>query len=392
MDIEIVLNDDSSTEVLALEQFIQSFLKGFTLPVENIIPCLFNFDNIRINVERIRIGQLENNFDLTKIKKASDIKIFVYKLTESGFANGDDIAEGETDSVPPTIERILPSRDFDGLWENLIFEKDIKSQLMSYAHTILRLGHNGIDPQIINCGRLILLHGPPGTGKTSLCQALGQKISIQFKSVYKSTFYIEINSHSLFSKWFSESGKMVMKLFKQILDIVQMPSTLVCVLIDEVESLTLSRQNLSQDPSDSIRAVNAMLTQLDLLRHYGNVLILTTSNIPDKIDNAFRDRADLKIYIGPPGEAAIYSILLSCIEELKRVGILRNDEFTKDEILLLKQISRLCIGLSGRTLRKLPLMALSIHLPRSEEKFSINEYLLALKESALYHSLSENKI
>ena len=45
---------------------------------------------------------------------------------------------------------------------------------------------------------------------------------------------IEINAHSLFSKWFSESGKLVMKLFDQIQELVEDPDTLVCVMIDEV--------------------------------------------------------------------------------------------------------------------------------------------------------------
>lgn len=43
---------------------------------------------------------------------------------------------------------------------------------------------------------------------------------------------------------------------------------LVVVLIDEVESLTSARQSAinSQEPSDAIRVVNAVLTQLDSLR------------------------------------------------------------------------------------------------------------------------------
>jgi hypothetical protein len=41
--------------------------------------------------------------------------------------------------------------------------------------------------------------------------------------------------------------------------------------------------------------------QLDALKAYPNVLVLTTSNITEAIDLAFVDRADIKAYIGPPG-------------------------------------------------------------------------------------------
>ena len=58
---------------------------------------------------------------------------------------------------------------------------------------------------------------------------------------YTNTHLIEVNAHSLFSKWFSESGKLVMKLFQRILDIVDDKNNLVCVLIDEVESLAAAR-------------------------------------------------------------------------------------------------------------------------------------------------------
>ena len=42
---------------------------------------------------------------------------------------------------------------------------------------------------------------------------------------------IEINSHSLFSKWFSESGKLVMKLFDYIHDLLSNEGTMLFILI-----------------------------------------------------------------------------------------------------------------------------------------------------------------
>lgn len=45
---------------------------------------------------------------------------------------------------------------------------------------------------------------------------------------------IEVNAHSLFSKWFSESGKLVASLFARIREAVEEDDTLVFVLVDEV--------------------------------------------------------------------------------------------------------------------------------------------------------------
>ena len=143
-------------------------------------------------------------------------------------------------------------------------------------------------------------------------------MSIRFSDKYDRSVLIEINAHSLFSKWFSESGKLIQRLFKYIQDLCQDKKFLIFVLIDEVESLASARQSaLNQcEPSDSIRAVNALLTQIDQLRSYSNVLILTTSNISQSIDLAFIDRADIKQYIGLPSIRARYHILYSCLNEL----------------------------------------------------------------------------
>lgn len=63
-------------------------------------------------------------------------------------------------------------------------------------------------------------------------------------------------------QYFSESGKLVASLFGHILDRVEEGDALVFVLIDEVESLTAARRAGSSEPVDSIRAVNALLTQV----------------------------------------------------------------------------------------------------------------------------------
>lgn len=125
-----------------------------------------------------------------------------------------------------------------------------------------------------------------------------------------------------------------MKLFDEIRNMVQNEKALICILIDEVESLAHARKLCSNgtEPSDSIRVVNALLTQLDQIKRYPNVLILTTSNMTEAIDLAFVDRADIKQYLGYPSEVAIYNIYHSCLKELIRVCKILVEIVTRDEL------------------------------------------------------------
>lgn len=169
----------------------------------------------------------------------------------------------------------------------------------------------------------------------------------------------------------------MLKLFASIKLVADHPQSLVIILIDEIESIAYARESVSaNEPSDSLRVVNAVLTQLDQLRKYTNVLVLTTSNLTSTIDLAFIDRADLKQFIGEPTQDAIYEIYESAINELIKAQIVKMPCDGPANGTRLMDIARLSNGLSGRTLRKLPLLAHAWFIQK--DQITLDEYLTAL--------------
>jgi hypothetical protein len=65
----------------------------------------------------------------------------------------------------------LPSLELDGLWESLLFDEEearLKPNLLRYVGTAMRFSDLGVDPRVVACNRIVMLHGPPGTGKSRL--------------------------------------------------------------------------------------------------------------------------------------------------------------------------------------------------------------------------------
>lgn len=345
---------------------------------ENFLDEHFFSDIQQINL--IYNGDFDNDFrywftnsDLQKANLKFSIKVCEL--------NSDYLIQEFESDQPCSTHYLLPSTKFVGLWESLYFDEDLKDNLLNYIETLAFFAKSNVNNTLINFNKILLLYGPPGTGKTSLCKALCQKASILLYDSYTEFQLIEINAHSLFSKWFSESGKLINKIFDNIRDYAENKDALIFVLVDEVESLVYDRQRInSSDPSDAIRVVNALLTQLDSIKSFNNVIVLANSNITKVIDNAFIDRADIKEFIGYPSIQNIFQIYYSSMQELIKSKLINNSNKLSESNIKnkLMNISTLSQNLAGRTLRKLPFLAIALYC-KDKTNISVSYFLNALE-------------
>ncbi|PVG00026.1 AAA-domain-containing protein [Serendipita vermifera] len=376
LHVEVRLKKRSTARVDFIKQVVLEHLsQDNTLFVPSVITGWESEVRLRENVERIAACETSFPGNTVEMSKTS-LEIHVYQPIT---CEQDDLSTGESkdDVIAATVTE-LPCIEWDSLWDSLIYDTDVKPHLLNYLYATFLLSEANVDFNLVAWNRVVLLHGPPGTGKTSLCKALAQKLSIRLSERYTQCRLLEINSHSLFSKWFSESGKLVQKLFSAVSEMAEEEDLFLVVLIDEVESLTAARAGAmsGQEPSDALRVVNALLTQLDKMRQKKNVLFMSTSNLVGAIDPAFRDRADIVQYIGLPPKEAIYDMLHSCLMELMAKGVVEHLPIPNrqvsdsppnraamagirewDACSLIWELADKCKGLSGRALRRLPVLA-----------------------------------
>ncbi|KAG6911652.1 hypothetical protein DXG01_007902 [Tephrocybe rancida] len=412
MDVEVRLQPRAAARFDSIRNVVHTYLRTFDrLGLPSTLNGWQDVPELSSSVDKISVSESACPSHTLALEDMV-LQIHVYQPSNSGsfeeFSNSTGVRDDDDDTMAASVCE-LPNRTWDGLWDSLIYADNIKMKLLDYIHATLVLSDANVDcldfyrkfaVNLVSWNRIVLLHGPPGTGKTSLCRALAQKLSIRLSyrrvMCYTHARLLEINSHSLFSKWFSESGKLVQRLFNSITELVDEEDAFLVVLIDEVESLTAARAGAmaGTEPSDGLRVVNALLTQLDKLKHRKNVLIMSTSNLVKAIDSAFVDRADIVQYVDLPSRDAIYEILRTCLCEIVGKGIVasvnvptlrqaqifeatvkasssststhNSDPHTKTKTVALRLLSLAAQcrtqGLSGRALRRLPVLALARYI------------------------------
>jgi AAA+ superfamily predicted ATPase len=264
-------------------------------------------------------------------------------------------------ALPPGVlsVHVLPADHHDGPWDHIITPPGVKERLLN--HALLTLLHGPALATMAGLPHgLIVLSGPPGTGKTTLARGLAQTAA---RAVARrgATTYVEIDPHAFPSELLGESQRNITQLMTDTIPELAARRPHTVVLVDEVESFAVRRSvaSFSANPVDVHRATDALLAGIDAVAtELPRVLFLATTNFADAVDEAFMSRADLVLTLSLPDTATIARIIRHSLLEL--AALWSGTAPLADDDGLHAKLADACAGLDGRRVRKLVLSALAL--------------------------------
>ncbi|NHX35677.1 MULTISPECIES: proteasome-activating nucleotidase Pan1 [Halolamina] len=146
----------------------------------------------------------------------------------------------------------------------------------------------------------ILLHGPPGTGKTMLAKAVANETDASF---------IKMAGSELVHKFIGEGAKLVRDLFE-----VARENEPAVIFIDEIDAIASKRTDSKTSGDAEVqRTMMQLLSEMDGFDERGDVRIIAATNRFDMLDEAILrpGRFDRLIEVpkpDPPGRELIFQI------------------------------------------------------------------------------------
>ncbi|XP_047277574.1 nuclear valosin-containing protein-like isoform X8 [Homo sapiens] len=198
------------------------------------------------------------------------------------------------------LEFQISNVKFEDVGGNDMTLKEVCKMLIHMRHPEV-YHHLGVVPP-----RGVLLHGPPGCGKTLLAHAIAGELDLPI---------LKVAAPEIVSGVSGESEQKLRELFEQAV------SNAPCIIfIDEIDAITPKREVASKDMER--RIVAQLLTCMDDLNNVAataRVLVIGATNRPDSLDPALRraGRFDREICLGIPDEASRERILQTLCRKLR---------------------------------------------------------------------------
>ena len=211
------------------------------------------------------------------------IDLVVTSFSPSGegvvMTSSTEVKVTDTPASPSTLE--IPKVSYDdlgGLSAEVSKIREMIELPLRHPELFKRLG--------VEAPKGVLLHGPPGTGKTMLAKAVAGETSSNF---------ISIGGPEIVSKFYGESEGKLREIFKEAEE--NAPSI---IFIDEIDSIAPKRDEVTGEAER--RIVAQLLSLMDGLNSRGKVVVIGATNRPNSIDEALRrpGRFDREIEIGIP--------------------------------------------------------------------------------------------
>ena len=221
----------------------------------------------------------------------AEVRLIVVDTTPKGVVQVDETTEIELRAEyeePRELRRTdVTYDDIGGLGDTVDQLREMVELPLRYPELFQRLG---VDPP-----RGVLLHGPPGTGKTRLARAVANESAAEF---------FLVNGPEIMGSAYGESEKRLREVFEEAA--ANQPAI---VFIDEIDSIAPKRDRTPGETEK--RLVAQLLTLMDGLESRSNVVVIAATNRPEAIDEALRrpGRFDREIVVGVPDQRGRREIL-----------------------------------------------------------------------------------